>query len=121
MPSCAGWAPGGKVHRGTPHAGCGDPRGQPDQEPADDDPAPAVKRPQDLVRRAFTAPAPDCSWEADITYIGTFSGWVHAALVLEVFSGLIVAGRSLAAKRRGVGCPGDGHLVAHPPREVSLH
>jgi putative transposase len=29
-------------------------------------PAPAGQRPQDLVKRAFTAPAPDCLWVADI-------------------------------------------------------
>jgi putative transposase len=53
-------------------------------------PAPAVQRPQDLVRRSFTAPAPDCLWVADITYNRTFSGWVYAAFVLDVFSRRIV-------------------------------
>ena len=43
-----------------------------------------------LVDRRFTAPAPDCLWVADITYIRTFSGWVYAAFALDVFSRRIV-------------------------------
>ncbi|MBG6226793.1 putative transposase [Arthrobacter sp. CAN_A2] len=53
-------------------------------------PGPLSNRPEDLVKRAFTAPAPNCLWVADITYIRTFSGWVYAAFVLEVFSRRIV-------------------------------
>src|SRR5690606_1237463 len=34
--------------------------------------------------------APNCLWVADITYIRTFSGWVYAAFVLDVFSRRIV-------------------------------
>jgi putative transposase len=44
----------------------------------------------DLVRRKFTAAAPNTLWVADITYIRTFSGWVYAAFVLDVFSRRIV-------------------------------
>ena len=44
----------------------------------------------DLVKRAFTADAPDRLWVADITYLRTFSGWVYAAFVLDVFSRRIV-------------------------------
>ncbi|WP_104131173.1 IS3 family transposase [Cryobacterium sp. M91] len=47
-------------------------------------PGPLSDRPEDLVRRAFTAPAPNCLWVADITYIRTFSGWVYAAIVVRV-------------------------------------
>jgi putative transposase len=53
-------------------------------------PGPFSERPEDLVDRRFTAPAPDCLWVADITYIRTFSGWVYAAFVLDVFSRRIV-------------------------------
>jgi putative transposase len=51
--------------------------------------APA-RRPDDLVARAFTAPAPDCLWVADITYVRTFTGWVYAAFVTDVFSRRVV-------------------------------
>lgn len=44
----------------------------------------------DLVGRTFRAKAPNCLWVADITYIRTFSGWVYAAFVLDVFSRRIV-------------------------------
>ena len=44
----------------------------------------------DLVERQFTAPAPDRLWVADITYCRTFSGWVYAAFVIDVFSRRVV-------------------------------
>ncbi len=53
-------------------------------------PGPCTDRPADPVRRHFTAPAPNCLWVADITYIRTFSGWVYAAFVLDRFSRRIV-------------------------------
>jgi putative transposase len=45
---------------------------------------------KDLVHRAFTADRPDQLWVADITYVRTFSGWVYAAFVLDVYSRRIV-------------------------------
>lgn len=53
-------------------------------------PGPLTERPEDLVERRFTAPAPNCLWVADITYIRTFSGWVYAAFVTDVFSRRVV-------------------------------
>jgi putative transposase len=53
-------------------------------------PAPETDRPADLVERQFTATAPNQLWVADITYIRTFSGWVYAAFVIEVFSRMVV-------------------------------
>ena len=44
----------------------------------------------DLVDRAFTASAPDQLWVADITYCRTFTGWVYAAFVIDVFSRRVV-------------------------------
>ena len=44
----------------------------------------------DLVQRAFTATAPGQLWVADITYCRTFSGWVYAAFVIDVFSRRVV-------------------------------
>ena len=38
----------------------------------------------DLVERAFTAPAPNRLWVADITYIKTCSGRVYASFVLDM-------------------------------------
>lgn len=53
-------------------------------------PAPETGRPADLVERQFTATAPNQPWVADITYIRTFSGWVYAAFVIDVFSRMVV-------------------------------
>jgi transposase InsO family protein len=53
-------------------------------------PAPEIDRPADLVERQFTATTPNQLWVADITYIRTFSGWVYAAFVIDVFSRLVV-------------------------------
>jgi putative transposase len=40
----------------------------------------------DLVQRSFTATGPDQLWVADITYCRTFTGWVYAAFIIDVFS-----------------------------------
>jgi len=44
----------------------------------------------DLVRREFTACAPDRLWTADITYIPTREGFLYLAVVLDVFSRRII-------------------------------
>ena len=44
----------------------------------------------DLVKRKFTATAPDQLWVADITYCRTFAGWVYAAFVTDVYSRRVV-------------------------------
>jgi putative transposase len=44
----------------------------------------------DLVKREFSASAPNRLWVADITYVRTFTGWVYAAFVLDVFSRRVV-------------------------------
>jgi putative transposase len=47
-------------------------------------------RPNDLVERNFTAPAPNRLWVADLTYVKTHSGWVYAAFIVDVFSRMVV-------------------------------
>jgi len=87
------------------------------------DPA-AQKRP-DLVRRDFTAPAPDRLWVGDFTYLRTWEGRMFFAFVIDVFSRMIV-GWQLACHMRttlvldalrialGTRRPGaDFALVAH--------
>ncbi len=44
----------------------------------------------DLVRRDFTAPAPDRLWVADITYVPTWAGFLYLAVVLDVHSRRVV-------------------------------
>ena len=50
----------------------------------------AGPRPADLVDRDFTAAAPNTLWVADITYVRTWSGFVYAAFVIDVYSRMIV-------------------------------
>jgi putative transposase len=44
----------------------------------------------DLVKRAFTAPAPDRLWVADMTYVSTAEGWLYLAIVLDAWSRRVV-------------------------------
>jgi putative transposase len=45
---------------------------------------------EDLVERQFAAAGPNRLWVADITYVKTFSGWVYAAFVIDVYSRMVV-------------------------------
>ena len=51
---------------------------------------PGQQSPDDLVKRNFTADAPNKLWVADFTYIKTKSGWVYTAFVIDVFKRVIV-------------------------------
>jgi putative transposase len=44
----------------------------------------------DRVERDFTATGPNRLWVADISYCRTFSGWVYASFVIDVFSRRVV-------------------------------
>jgi transposase InsO family protein len=50
----------------------------------------SADRPADLVNRDFTAEAPNRLWVADLTYVGTKSGFVYVTFVTDVFSRNIV-------------------------------
>jgi putative transposase len=60
--------------------------------------AEARRRP-DLVRRDFTAPAPDRLWVADLSYLRCWEGLVFFAFVLDAYSRRVV-GWQLAAHMR---------------------
>ena len=47
-------------------------------------------KPADLVKRNFTADAPNKLWVADFTYIKTKTGQVYTAFVIDVFKRVIV-------------------------------
>ncbi len=47
-------------------------------------------RPNDLVDRNFTAPAPNRLWVADLTYVKTHARFVYVAFVIDVFSRFVV-------------------------------
>jgi transposase InsO family protein len=52
--------------------------------------APGAEVAPDLVQRDFSAQAPNQKWVADITYIPTAEGWVYLAVVLDLFSRMVV-------------------------------
>jgi putative transposase len=60
--------------------------------------ATATRRP-DLVQRDFSAPAPDCLWVADFTYLRCWQGLVFFAFVIDAFSRRIL-GWQLAGHMR---------------------
>jgi len=47
-------------------------------------------RGEDLVRQNFTAPAPNRTWVADISYIAVNTKWVYLSIVLDLFSRKVV-------------------------------
>ena len=51
----------------------------------------------DLVERQFVADRPNALWVADVTYVPTAEGFLYLAVVLDVFSRLIV-GWAMAAR-----------------------
>jgi putative transposase len=60
---------------------------------------PAATRAPDLVQRRFTATRPNQLWVSDFTYLASWSGTVYVALVIDVFSRLIVGWRAAASMR----------------------
>ena len=62
-------------------------------------PDPTHTRAPDLVKRDFTAPAPNRLWVTDFTYVSTWSGMAYVAFVVDVYSRMIV-GWSLAMNMR---------------------
>lgn len=47
-------------------------------------------RPPDLVKRVFTADAPNRLWLADITYCSTWEGWPYVAFITDVEARVLV-------------------------------
>ena len=43
-----------------------------------------------LLNREFTATEPNRKWVADITYIPTMQGWLYLAVILDLFSRMVV-------------------------------
>lgn len=56
-------------------------------------PATTASRPDDLVGRNFSAPAPNRLWVADLTYVSTWAGFCYVAFVVDAFSRRIVGWR----------------------------
>jgi putative transposase len=59
---------------------------------------PGGVRAADLVKRQFTAGAPNRLWVADFTYVATWAGTVYVAFAIDVFSRKIVGWRASMSK-----------------------
>ena len=53
----------------------------------------AADRPSDLLKRDFSAKAPNRLWVADLTYVRTRQGWAYTSFVVDVFARMIVGWR----------------------------
>ena len=60
---------------------------------------PGHERAEDLLKRDFTAPAPDRRWVADFTHVATAAGTVYVAFVVDIFSRMF-AGWAAARHKR---------------------
>jgi putative transposase len=60
---------------------------------------PAATRAPDLVQRRFVASRPNQLWVSDFTYVASWSGTVYVAVVIDVFSRLIVGWRAATTMR----------------------
>ncbi|MCF6412911.1 IS3 family transposase [Collinsella tanakaei] len=52
--------------------------------------APQANAAPDLVKRDFSADGPNRAWFADITYVRTHRGWLYLAVVMDIWSRMIV-------------------------------
>jgi putative transposase len=66
-----------------------------------------------LLERDFSADEPNTKWVADTTYIWTAEGWLYLAVVLDLFSRMVV-GWSMAATQ-------DATLVVHALHMAIAH
>jgi len=65
-------------------------------------PDPDGARAPDLVKRQFTAGAPNRLWVADFTYVSTWAGTVYTAFTIDVFSRKIVGWKTSTSKETGL-------------------
>ena len=56
-------------------------------------PDPAASRHPDLVRREFTATAPNRLWVTDLTFVPTWAGVAYVCFIIDAFSRMIVGWR----------------------------
>jgi len=54
---------------------------------------PSAPRPADLVKRDFTAEAPNALWVTDLTYVPTWSGFAYVCFIIDAYSRMIVGWR----------------------------
>jgi len=86
-----------------------------------------VGRPSTLIAnrldRQFETDAPDRAWVTDITYIRTWEGWLYLAVVLDLYSRLVIGWSMKSSLRRDLAL--DALLMAvwrrRPKSTVLVH
>ena len=80
-----------------------------------------------LLEQDFSAAKPNQKWVQDITYLATDEGWVYLAVVIDLYSRLVVgwamspthryvAGVSGATERSGASWETQGGVIVHSDR-----
>ncbi|MER7007485.1 IS3 family transposase [Dactylosporangium sp. NPDC000555] len=84
---------------------------------------PALPKPADLLRRNFTATAPNTRWVADYTYVPIEGQTVYVAFVIDLYSRAIVGWR--LAEHQRTDLPLDALTMAlwqrRPDRDALIH
>ena len=62
-------------------------------------PASAASRHPDLVKREFTATAPNRLWVTDLTFVPTWAGVAYVCFIIDTFSQMIVGWRCASHMR----------------------
>ncbi|GFG50662.1 hypothetical protein MAGR_21030 [Mycolicibacterium agri] len=79
-------------------------------------PDPAAARHPDLVKRKFTATAPNQLWVTDLTFVPTWAGVAYVCFIVDAYSDdRRLAGGLAHAHDHGARCDRDGAMVARKP------
>ncbi len=75
-----------------------------------------------LLNREFTAKEPNSKWVTDITYIPTMQGWLYLAVILDLYSRMVV-GWSMSGNcdENLVECALDQAIARRHPKAGLLH
>jgi putative transposase len=75
-----------------------------------------------LLHREFTAKEPNRKWVTDITYIPTMQGWLYLAVILDLYSRMVV-GWSMSGNcdEKLVECALDQAIARRRPKAGLLH
>ncbi len=76
-----------------------------------------------LLGRAFTASAPHTKWVSDTTFVWTTEGWLYVAVILDLFSRLVVGWAMSASNGEELVRSALEMALARrsPPNELLLH
>ena len=76
-----------------------------------------------LLQQDFSAPAPNCKWVSDITYLWTEEGWLYLAVVIDLFSRMVIGWALSERMTADLTCQALQMALwrRHMPRDVILH